>query len=73
MGGPCDAKISGETPEEIMSKGGEHVNEMASQGDEAHQEAKKMMDSAGENPEELKKWQDEFMNTYNATPDDESV
>ena len=68
MGGPCDAELKGETPEEIMQKGGEHVNEMAATGDEGHVKAKEMMDSAVNNPEELKKWQDEFMQTYNAAP-----
>jgi predicted small metal-binding protein len=68
MGGPCDAKIQGNTPEEVMQKGGEHVNEMAAKGDEGHIKAKEMMDAAGNNPEDLKKWQDQFMATYNAAP-----
>lgn len=70
MTGPCDAKIQGNNAEEIMHKGGEHVNEMAAKGDEAHIKAKKMMDAAGDNPEELKKWQDHFMQTYNAAPEE---
>lgn len=65
MGGPCEAKIQGNSPEEIMQKGGVHVNEMAAKGDEGHIKAKQMMDAAGNNPNELKKWQDEFMQTYN--------
>lgn len=69
MGGPCEAPIQGNTPEEIMHKGGDHVNEMAAKGDEPHIKAKEMMDTAGNNPEELKKWQDQFMQTYNMTPE----
>ena len=65
MGGPCDAKIQGATAEEIMQKGGVHVNEMAAKGDAGHIKAKEMMDGAVNDPEELKKWQDQFMQTYN--------
>ena len=32
MGGPCDTKIQGNTPDEIMHKGDDHVNEMAAKG-----------------------------------------
>ena len=70
MGGPCDAKIQGNSAEEIMQKGGQHVNEMAAQGDAGHIKAKEMMDAAGNNPEEMKKWQDMFMQTYNTTPEE---
>lgn len=65
MGGPCDANIQGNTPEEMMQKGGVHVNEMAAKGDDGHIKAKEMMDAAVNNPEDLKKWQDQFMQTYN--------
>ena len=70
MGGPCEAKIQGNTPEEIMQNGGIHVNEMAATGDEEHIKAKEMMDGAVNNPEALKQWQDQFMATYNATPEE---
>lgn len=70
MGGPCDVAVQGNTPEEIMEKGGVHVNELAASGDEGHMKAKEMMDAAGNNPEELKKWQDQFMATYNAAPEE---
>lgn len=70
MGGPCDAKIQGNTPDEIMHKGGEHVNEMAAQGDQAHVATKATMDAAMNNPEDLKKWQDQFMAAYNAAPEE---
>lgn len=66
MGGPCDFAIEGNSPDEIMQKGGEHVNEMAAQGDEGHIKAKEMMDGAMNDPAALKQWQEEFMATYNA-------
>lgn len=70
MGGPCDEKIQGNNPQEIMEKGGTHVNEMASKGDEGHIKAKEMMDGAVSDPEALKKWQDDFMATYNAASEE---
>ena len=70
MGGPCDEKIQGETPEEMMQNGGIHVNTMAAQGDEGHIKAKEMMDSAANNPAALQEWQDTFMATYNAAPEE---
>lgn len=70
MGGPCEAKIQGNTPEEMMQNGGVHVNEMAAKGDAGHIQAKEMMDAAGNNPAELKKWQDQFMQTYNMAPEE---
>ena len=37
---------------------------------EGHIKAKETMDAAGNNPEELKKWQDQFMQTYNMAPEE---
>lgn len=70
MGGPCDEKIQGNSPQEIMEKGGNHVNDMAAKGDEGHIKAKEMMDGAVHNPEALKQWQDAFMATYNAASEE---
>jgi hypothetical protein len=70
MGGPCDAALTGDSPEEIMQKGGEHVNEMAAQGDQGHIDAKKMMDDAVNDPAALQKWQSAFMETYNAASEE---
>ncbi len=70
MSGPCDEKIQGNTPQEIMEKGGNHVNEMAAKGDEGHIKAKEMMDGAVNDPKALKQWQDDFMATYNAAPEE---
>lgn len=70
MGGPCDAKIQGNNPQEIMEKGGNHVNEMAAKGDAGHIKSKEMMDGAVNDPQALKKWQDDFMTTYNAASEE---
>lgn len=69
MGGPCDEEIKGDSAEDIMRAGGDHVNTMAAQGDQGHIEAKEMMDGAVNDPAALQKWQDDFMATYEAAPE----
>jgi predicted small metal-binding protein len=61
MGGTCDAKFTGNTPEEIVGQAMKHV-------EESHPEMaaniKKMSD------EDSKKWMDNFVaNTWAKTPD----
>ena len=47
MGGPCDAVIEGETMEEVVKKGSEHVMAMAG-SDEEHKKVHEGMESQGE-------------------------
>ena len=58
MGGPCDAKISGKTPKEMINNGMEHVKK-------AHPEMMKDMDTMSKDEE--KKWNDSFMKKWNMT------
>lgn len=66
MGGPCDFEITGETPEEIMQKGGEHVNQMADT-DEGHKAAKDMMDNSDDAAKA--EWFKTFNETFASAPD----
>ena len=68
IGGPCDAPISGNTPEEMMNNGSAHVKEMAGSGDEEHKKVLTMMEEMQKNPEAGKAWNDEFMAKFNALP-----
>ncbi len=70
MGGPCDAVIEAATPEEMMSKGGQHITDMLAQGDTTHQEAKQMMDEAQQDPAKMEAWRNQFMQTYNSLPEE---
>lgn len=58
MGGPCDAQITGNTPEEMMKNGQDHL---FSRADEGHKKAIEMMDEMEKNPQAGKKWNDEFL------------
>lgn len=59
MGGPCDARMTAETPEEMMKKGGEHVKMST---DAAHMKIAEMMSDMS--PEDNKKWTDDFMKKW---------
>lgn len=64
MGGPCDAEISGNTPEEVMNNGVAHV--MAAQ-DETHGKIAEQMKNSTD--EEKKQWNDWFMTIWNNKPE----
>jgi len=61
MGGPCDTPFQGDTADEIMNKGIQHLEEIQ---DEAHKKAQKMMMDAQKNPEEVKKWYEGFREEF---------
>lgn len=63
MGGPCDAEITGNTPEEMMKNGEAHL---LSKDDEAHKKAVAMMEEMQKNPEAGKKWNDDFQAKFAA-------
>ena len=61
MGGPCDDKISANSPDEMMKKGMEHA-------EKNHPDlAKKMKEMS---PEERKDWNHSFMKAWGMTPND---
>lgn len=62
MGGPCDEKISAETPEEMMKEGKKHIMNAT---DKAHMEIARQMDMM--TPEENKEWEKMFRKKWNAT------
>jgi len=60
MGGSCDAEMTAETADEMMKKGGDHVNEMAAAGDPAHIELKTQMDGAMTDKAAMDAWMTMF-------------
>ena len=70
MGGPCDTAIQASSEEEMMTKGGEHVAEMAAKGDEGHVKAKAMMDKGPEDADN-KVWMEKFHADFEALPMDQ--
>lgn len=67
MGGSCDAEITGETAEELMTNGKNHVHEQAEGGDAGHQEIVDKMKSMSE--EEYGKWREDFTANFNSLVD----
>ncbi len=59
MGGPCDAAMTANTPDEMMEKGMEHVRK-------AHPEM--VDDIENMSDEDGKKWNDAFMKKWASTP-----
>jgi predicted small metal-binding protein len=60
MGGSCDFKITGNTPDEMMENGRKHLLG-------THPEMMEQMKKS--TPEDGKKWMESFMKKWNATPD----
>ena len=58
MGGDCDAVVTGETAEELMTNGKKHVHDLAESGDDAHKGVVERRKQLSE--EDNKKWADEF-------------
>ena len=56
LGGACDAKISGETMDEVGMKAREHGMEMVKKGDESHMKAMEKMKKMGEVPGAHEEW-----------------
>jgi hypothetical protein len=68
LGGTCDAEFTAETPEEMMKKGGDHVNEMAAKGDQAHIALKAQMDGAMTDKAAMDAWMAMFNAGWDKAP-----
>jgi len=67
MGGVCDAKITGNTADEMMNNGKDHVH---SQDDEGHKNVVKQMEEMQKDQEANKKWNDDFKVKFDALAED---
>lgn len=64
MGGPCDAEMMANTPEEIMQLGMAHLDAAT---DDEHTKLKEEMKTSTEEAKQA--WQKTFMATWESTPD----
>ena len=62
MGGMCDAPISGNTPDELMMAGMEHLKE-------AHPEMATTVEAMPKDDPMMVKWNEDFQRTWAETPD----
>jgi len=67
IGGPCDTEIHGETAEEMMNNGAKHVQQS---NDEEHHKVLVMMEDMQNNPEEGRKWNEDFTKKFAEIPED---
>ena len=67
MGGACDEEIQGETADELMANGKQHVHDAAETGDEDHKSVIQKMEQMSE--EDRKKWAEELTNNFDALED----
>ncbi len=68
MGGSCDAEMTAETAGEMMKKGGDHVNDMAAAGDQAHIALKAQMDGAMTDKAAMDAWMKMFNENWDKAP-----
>jgi predicted small metal-binding protein len=68
MGGACDAAFSGNTADEVMNKGAEHLTAM--KDEPAHKASFEMMIKAQTDPKLAEEWGTKFHADFAALPDD---
>lgn len=67
MGGTCDMEITGETADELMKNGKQHVHDQADAGDEAHKGVVEKMKALS--PEEHGKWAEDMKAKFDGLED----
>ena len=63
MGGPCEEKIHGTTPDEMMENGTKHL-------EEKHPEMAADMKKMAKDDPKMVEWQEKFNMDWEKTPDD---
>jgi hypothetical protein len=63
MGGPCDAKIQGANPDEMMKNGMMHLEQM-------HPQMATDVKAAPKDDPKMKEWSEKFMADWENTPED---
>lgn len=64
MGGMCEEKITGATPDDIIANGMTHL-------DTAHPEMAASIRSMGNDHPAIVEWREKFMKTWETTPEDQ--
>jgi predicted small metal-binding protein len=64
MGGPCDEKISGNTPDELMANGMAHL-------ESAHPEMAAQVKTVSKDDPQMVEWNKNFEKDWTNTPDEQ--
>ena len=70
LGGPCDFAMHGNSADDIIKAGEQHLNDMVAKNDEAHQPAAQMMAEMRKNPTSGMEWYMKTKADFAALPDD---
>jgi predicted small metal-binding protein len=70
MGGPCDFELKGETADDVIKAGEQHLTEMVSKGDESHKAAAQMMADMRKNPASGMDWYNKTKADFAKLPED---
>lgn len=65
LGGACEKEFHAETFAEMAELSKKHAMEMFQQGDQAHLDAMKKMQSMMKTPEDMQQWMQECENAFN--------
>jgi hypothetical protein len=70
MGGPCEALLQGNTADDVIKAGEQHIRQMVARGDEAHKGPMKMMDDMRKNPASGRDWYEKTKKDFAMLPED---
>ena len=70
MGGPCDLPFHGNTADDVIKAEDAHLKEIVAGGDEAHQNALKLMQGRWKNPVKGMGWYIQTKKDFAALPED---
>ena len=69
LGGPCDLALTGDTADEVIKAQDRHLNEIVSEGDEAHKGALKEMKARWRHPISGMAWYKKAKRDFAALPE----
>jgi hypothetical protein len=70
MGGPCDFAMHGNTADDVIKAGEQHIKDMVAGCDQAHEGPMKMMEDMRKNPASGMDWYVKTQNNFAALPED---
>jgi len=70
MGGPCDFAMHGNTADDVIKAGEQHIHEMVAAGDDSHKAAAQMMADMRKNPASGMEWYTKTQSDFAALPED---
>jgi hypothetical protein len=70
MGGPCDTKLTGNTADDVIKAGEQHIKDMMAKGDTSHKAANDMMMEMRKNPASGMDWYNKTKADFAKLPDD---